>query len=359
MSTEEEISLRVGTHVIGYDRDAYILGKIAKIEKDENGAYWFKCLKICRLDQPRIFEEEEYFNLSSSQFEESDAKLIDDAEFSRIFQHIKDMTQVAAADEREVEHSGEEAEYADGLEPDFDLENNVYTREPIRQDIDFPVDSGKTKTILELFNANPKRQWPLIDRIVNETGHLIFTTLSRNTITKILEHKVEWELTHIDLKLEVNTYYELTNHKGQSSVGKFIGDDYWVLSPENHNDIHELKGRKFGRIPQSFLSEYIVEKIDTSNFEALVGEIESTISNIRNLTHYNNVGDITVSVLSAKRSDKVLAEQLTLNWQKAFTYNYYKGMPLDPRLEVANFEEKEAIKKLAEYKGDQAILSQF
>jgi hypothetical protein len=359
MPNTTEVSLKIGTWVIVPDDGVKLLGQILQIQKDDDGIIWFKCSKKADLMEPSFFQEGATFSVSASKFEQGLAKAIPDAQADILHARIIDFLEIDEADEAEEPEDEEVEEDARGIEPDFDLSNQLRSAVIEKKQFEFPVDSGKTKTAIELFSSNPRLQWPLIDKIIEETGHLIFTTVDHKTTSKLLNYKVEWELTHVNTTLEVNQYYRLINPKAQSTIGKYVGDNYWVLSPENYNNIDALHGCRFGRIPTEVLNDYIVEKIDISEYSDLGRELDDTTNEIHNVAYYGRRGNTEVSTSVDGHNATIPAERLSTNWQKAFTYNYYKGIPLDPRLDVANFAEKEAIKKLAEYKNDTDILAQF
>ncbi len=327
------------------------LGQIQNITKDgeRDDIHWITCSIKANLSEERSLNEEVTF--STRDFEQ--------------FYELQSMpdgraTSLLGSIEETEAHRGQAEEaspVADRLEEERPtLESVTYQPEIPTARVSYkltntPLGSGKMKSTIRLYEANPTRNWNAIDSIIEETGHLLFTYTDSIVRKMIIDQKIDALLNHAKMELKVNTLYELTKDD-KTTKAIYLGG-HWAMMPQVENDIVGFRYNNFVKLEKQFYCDFRIKEADDSELQLQI--LEKIVSEIDN-EHLRIMreGDHMVYVQSDP-SNSIEKEDISKNWEKAFVYDYFLGSSLDPRLPIHDFDQK-TIKKLAVARNDTRVL---
>ncbi len=376
-----DVTLKKGTWFYYRDRGNSNLVEILDYEQDTERAdlHWFKCL--VRFDLANGVEMGEETTFSSRNFEQFEhLELFTEERGREILEtRVRQLREDRPSIMTQIERASEAAPMLGRLSRDTEAE--VRTEEDSEEEVSYrersvfrpslhvphisakdfktPLGSGDMKSILKLYEANPETSWDAVDTIINETGHLLLTYTNNNTRQNIINQKLTWLNQHHSITLECNSMYNL-NYKGKITTAIYIGNYHWAMHRSIDNDIDNMVGGSFMMIPKETMISFMIDEVNIEDhrnkyqliLDTTISEIDpETFSELREST--NN----EVYCLSDSQTTSIPKKDVSKNWGKAFTYNYYIGGNMDTRLDLKNLDDVASIEKLAMAREDTEVLA--
>jgi len=206
--------------------------------------------------------------------------------------------------------------------------------------------SGNMKTTLKLFDEAPEKIFPVINKVVEETGHLIMTYSGNKIRQKIIDHKVIFEKEHSMVRLEKGKVYSI-EYRGKETIAKYLGTSLWVMHRRTDNNIPGMSGRTFLSVPPESFVDFHVQKVANQEHYAFENELQDIDPRWRDESEYEVYC----------KNPHTNPIRLDKKWQDAVIYNYIMGGTIPEDIMISQFEEKETIEELARIRNNHQILS--
>ncbi len=373
-----QVTLKKGTwFYFRHDNEAK-LGEIIDFAKDEErpDLYWFQCTLHYDLQVNQEIDENKLLSSRNfEQFRELDLMTEEDGEnaLERLIERDRERRQQEQEQEsperptrerptravESEESEPEDTDSEDAAEPERDYISSQMFRPThgslniLSSNFKTPLGSGDMKSILKIYEADSDRSWQAVDTMIEQTGHLLLTYTNAATRRSIINHKVDYLASHDWQELEVRALYELT-YGNLITKAIYLGGNHWMTKPYDHNAIDGLEGKILIAIGVNEIKDFRVARIEDNEIRDFILD---SIDGIRpsDLTHLAGVEDKRIYCQTSADAS-IEKKEISKNWEKAFTYNYYLGEDLDLRLPVSEFNDREAIEKLATAREDTAVL---
>jgi hypothetical protein len=355
-----DLTLTNGTYfIIDLERGRFF-GQIQSYQEDPDnpGLYWFDCNYIFDFNAQSKIDTRT--KLSSRNFEQAHRlQLVDEEEAQRMIRNINHIDSEDEQEEpEEPEESEEPEEPRERLRPiTIENEHRSYRSVGVEELPDIPVESGDMKTLIKLYKADPIKTWQKINEIVSKTGHLLFTYLDQSLREKLINQKIEFTKGFRKITLSYNNMYSLKTEEEETKA-IYLGDNHWAMLPNKENNIPALSGYSFIKTRTSFLENYSIVEIHDSALKAEIRDKTISAINREYLDELQFADHITLYTKRRESMEKVSANELGKNWEKALVYNYFIGGEINRDIDLTTFEEKQTLAQLAKIRNDQYVIDQ-
>ncbi len=357
MSTTEATLNRGTWYYAETDTGSYF-GEIQNFEEDSDhpGLYWFMCMN--HFDTRQNISINNRVRYSSRDFEQFSTLNLFSTEDGRMhLRHLTDRAASVSADADASQDAEQERSYIESNQ--FSTEDSLGSL-PTQSTKKFSksLGSGDMKTMLSVYEANPSLSFDIINKVIDETGHLLLTYTNNNVRQKIINQKINWLQNRHTMMIEPDSLYKLSYHN-KDTIAIYLGDEFWAMHPTLNNSIRNTTGSKFIKIQKTDMINFRIQKLDLGqNREANTRIIQDVMSEIdpSRLDELSSSPNTEVYILSPEAKESIPKKEVSKNWQKAFVYNYYIGGTLDTKLDLNGFNDHDSIKKLAEIRNDTEVL---
>jgi hypothetical protein len=353
-----DVTLKKGIWFIYQNNDNDVrMGTILDIRKDpDTEVHWFKCRMFYDIWARRTIDGESV--ISSSDFERFQSlETFEEEQGKEILKSYLERDE-RAEQLLAVEQARDDTDPHDEDEPTLQAEEFDPPRARVAMAYDhteIPLGSGEMKSILKLYEANPRYTWQTIDNIIQSTGHLLLTYTNNDLRQKIVQNKIDYLLNRNWVKFQDGKMYKM-EYNGEITIAVYFSSN-WVTSPRSNNNIAGLRGNALTFIHEEDLRNFKIETVSESDYSQLYQNLKNTINHeIDKSELYDPFDNIKILCRTDEFRAKIPAKEIERNWQKAFVYNYYISGNLDPRLDLANFQDSAAIRSMAEIKKDSVVL---
>jgi hypothetical protein len=250
-----------------------------------------------------------------------------------------DPPQVQVAEERVVI----EPTFPEEIEHELQINTDVFS---------INLSSGDMKTINAIAEKKPEKVFPIIDKAVQEHGHILLTYIQGDLRRDFIDLKINKCLITDTIQIRPGETYEF-KRVNEKMYAKFIGaGNLWFI--KKINGFSEFQDNFVFLNPEHLLNVN-AQKIEIpmdDRIQDLSNEVQSNIE-------YDN-SPFTLEILLTEKNSKVKAEMLGAKWEKLIIYNYFLGGTLDwDLIDINTFKEKSALKKLAVVKKDTNLLEKL
>ncbi len=222
---------------------------------------------------------------------------------------------------------------------------------------DTPLGSGNMKSVMALYESNPKDSWESVDKGVSQSSHQFFIYAGKEASDKIVQQKLDYLSHHKWLSMEINHLYMLS-FDGMDTKCIYLGKNTWAMHPVIDNEIPGLVGLKYVNIFKDSIQYFTILKLDqdSTDNQAVIENIARVIENID--PNQLTVGQDELDEIYCKSDtvEDIQHRDITRAWEQALVYNYYTGAELDPRLDVKAFADQETLSSLATVREDTRVL---
>jgi hypothetical protein len=206
-----------------------------------------------------------------------------------------------------------------------------------------------------MYNADTERSWNMIERSIAENSHLIMTYANKTTRASIVNQKINDLLIHETIELQIHQLYKLSKDD-KETYAIYLGK-HWAMLTVDYNDIPEMRRHQYMYISDGDLREFYI--VSTTNDQIKNRIMTETVAliNPEDLELLKMNSNAKFEVLSSSERNSIDYKDISHNWQKVFTYHYYKDAILDTRLPLKEFKDIKTIQKLATARQDTEVLS--
>ncbi len=403
---ENTVTLKKGTWFQMRNSNGTFLGEILDYQQDEGNPdlYWFKCRLLFNYDQYELIDDDKLF--SNRDFEAFNELVLHSPEAGehllnehtavverRVREreelapegatpglpHTAPLTPVREAIEqaagigptprhgriRPTEELGRDRDDGQDLpesvpERDY-LEGSFFNRETPRPDIETthfktPLGSGNMKSILKVYEAQPKDSWDAIDNMIEETGHLLLTYTKDNVRQEIIQQKLDYLLNHAWINIEINVLYQL-KFNDQITKALYLGNYHWASLPNEANDIYGLNDRSFFIVVPEEMKDFTITEIQDNTLFLQIGSQVIPEINPEEISRLAENGSAEVYCSVEETRNTISKKDISENWEKALVYNYYIADTISDKLEIKDFDDVASITKLATTREDSVVLA--
>lgn len=256
----------------------------------------------------------------------------------------------------EEEGPAEEAPRQMGLMPQ-PVQESEDNDEEVMKDFSINLETGDMKTVMAVGEKSPAKVFAVIDRAIEENGHVVLNYISSNLRSAFIDLKIESLKSYGSLELEKNSVYIISEgeHKAEAV---YLGGQFWII-PDSTSDISGLT-TGFLDIKPNMLKGYSIVKVEgEDDIKAVLATVEPTFNQIDQdmLDFLEAQPGQTIEITFAEAISTINSELLGEKWVDAITYFYFMGGALKwKNLELSTFSTADSIKELATSKKDTNVL---
>lgn len=312
--------------------------------------YSFSNLELSRADELTVFDEERgrdyYRRLLMHMHERS--------------QEMAETEEVEAAtpdDEVDVERTLRRLRQAvDGM-----VERpNTQVYEP---NLDIPLDptsfdltltSGDMQTVINIAEKNISLVFGVIDKGINELGHVVFKYLPKHIREKTIHAKIDHLMEFNTIKFQTHHVYLLIVNEDEKAKAMYIGKDLWYI-PRDGSTIEGIHNHTIAKIKQEYIDGFEIKPL----IEDVDGIIEEGLESIK--AYDSELINLEASQTGRQKRteglEKITGEMLGDHWVDAITFAYFEKdqIPWD-KMDVTTFKTKDAISMLAASRNELSVL---
>jgi hypothetical protein len=221
------------------------------------------------------------------------------------------------------------------------------------------LETGDVKTLIKIAEENPKKVFPIIDRAINEHGHIALGYIQENLRKAFIDIKLSKLKEYEDISISKGDVY-IFRKPDSEMVAQFLGGGnlWWVEIIEGFSEFQN----ELMIINQNHLKDVIAEKVENS---AIHVKFRDVIREYRfsDEVSYAIQRDNLPFIFEAKRPaeiEKITSEMLGKKWEDTLVYYYFLGGSIKwSDIDVGTFEAKTSLKKLAVARKDEDLLQRL
>ncbi len=335
----------------------FILAEIIDLQKQESGPTWFTVQTYSKINRNSLLDTR--VRLDSNYFAEVHTlDQVDEDTFKRYLNMA--MTQ---SDQPPVttevplrpldildQLRDQESEMAQEQSPTPVRESINFTRYPnpnesntIEENISLTYttdfSSGHFKNLLGTFEIIPEKVWPQFNKIVEETGHLLFNFVNLKQREKIIELKINHERKFEEFTAEPLTVYQINRHD-EILYGYYITESRWFIPELAPNT-------SFYLMKENYFLETIVKKATEEKSKEFAETYSEDIEKIGYEYNQASCNPTEYQIMKTSEEEKITEVHLGNNWVNAITFYYFAGGKKEfPDIDLKSFNTWPELEKL-------------